>query len=78
MEFYQIAFTIAWIIFIMIFSSLILRSGIKYKRKKEWGMIKPPNKFKHMYDDMATYFMWMGIVGPILVVVLLIAIRFMA
>ncbi|MBN1785508.1 MAG: hypothetical protein JW825_00760 [Candidatus Methanofastidiosa archaeon] len=77
METYQIAFTLAWIIFVMIFSSLALRSGMKYKRTKEWGYIKPPERFKHMYKDIANYFIWIGLMGPILVIVLLLAIRFM-
>jgi len=60
----------------MIFSSLMLRSGIKYKRTGEWGYIKPPDRFKPMYDDMASYFMWIGITGPILVIILFLAINF--
>lgn len=74
---YKIIFTILWMAFILIFSNMCLRSGMKYQRTGTWGTIKPPGSVQGMDKEIARYFIWIGVICPILVLVLLAAITWL-
>jgi len=73
---YRLIFTFLWIIFILLFSSLAMRSGRQYQRTGRWGWLHPPSSLSHMYKEIAQYFVWFGFVAPLLVIILLAVITY--
>ncbi len=62
--------TVIWIIFVFVLSHLLLTSGRKFIRTGEWGAIRPPQSLRND-KSVAQYFVWFGVVSPILVIILI-------